>query len=32
MPLQYLKENVIDEHDYLPVDKHQTFLQIDTII
>ena len=30
--LQYLKENVKDEIDFLPVDKHQRFLQIDTII
>ena len=30
--LQYLKENVKGEIDFLPVDKHQRFLQIDTII
>ena len=31
-PLQYLKENVKDEVDFLPADKHQIFLQIDSII
>ena len=30
--LQYLKENVKDEVDFLPADKHQIFLQIDSII
>ena len=30
--LQYLKENVKDEVDFLPADKPQRFLQIDTII
>ena len=30
--LQHLKENVKDEVDFLPADKHQRFLQIDTII
>ena len=25
--LQYLKENVNDEVDFLPVDKHKSFLQ-----
>ena len=30
--LQYLKENMKDEVDFLPPDKHQRFLQIDTII
>ena len=30
--LQYLKENVKDEVDFLPADKHQRFLQIDNII
>ena len=30
--LQYLKENVNDKVDILLVDKHQGFLQIDTII
>ena len=30
--LQYLKENVKDEVDFLPADKHQRFLQIDSII
>ena len=29
---RYLKENVKDEVDFLPADKHQRFLQIDTII
>ena len=29
---QYLKENTKDEVDFLPVDKHQRFLQIDTVI
>ena len=32
MPLQYLKENVNYKVDILLVDKHQGFLQIDTII
>ena len=31
-PLQYLKENVKDEVDFLPADNHQSFLLIDTII
>ena len=30
--LQYLKENVKDEIDFLPASKRQSFLQIDTII
>ena len=30
--LQYLKENVKDEVDFLHADKHQRFLQIHTII
>ena len=30
--LQYLKENVKNEVDFLPADKYQRFLQIDTII
>ena len=30
--LQYLKENVKDEADFLPSDKHQRFLQMDTTI
>ena len=30
--LQYLKENMKDEFDFLPTNKHQRFLQIDTII
>ena len=30
--LQYLKKNMKDEVDFLPTDKHQRFLQIDTII
>ena len=29
--LQYLKENMNDEADFLPVDKRPRFLQIDTI-
>ena len=29
---QHLKENVNDEIDFLPADKHQRFLKIDTII
>ena len=29
--LQYLKDNVKDEVDFLPADKRQRFLQIDTI-
>ena len=42
MPLQYLKENIIswqylkkkvsDEVDFLKADKHESFLQIDTMI
>ena len=32
IPLQYLKEIVKDEVDFLLADKHQRFLQIDTII
>ena len=30
--MQYLKQNVNDEVDFLREDKHQRFLQIDTII
>ena len=30
--VQYLKENVNDEVDSLPANKHQRFLQSDTII
>ena len=30
--LQYRKENVEDEVDFLPVDKRQRFLQSDTVI
>ena len=30
--LKYMKENVKDVVDFLPADKHQRFLQIDTII
>ena len=30
--MQYLKQNVNDEVDFLPEDKHQRFLQIDTTI
>ena len=30
--MQYLKQNVNHEVDFLPEDKHQRFLQIDTII
>ena len=30
--LQYLRENVKDEYDILLGDKHERFLQIDTII
>ena len=30
--LQYLKENMKNDVDFLPVDKHQWFLQIGTII
>ena len=30
--LQYVKENVNDEADFLSADKHQRFLQIDTVI
>ena len=32
MSLQYLKENVEDEIDFLPVGTHQSFFKIDTII
>ena len=42
MPLQYLKESIIswqylkkkvsDEVDFLKADKHESFLQIDTMI
>ena len=32
MSLQYLKKHVKDEVDFLPADKHQRVLQIDTII
>ena len=30
--MQYLKKNVEDQADFLPADKHQGLLQIDTII
>ena len=30
--LQYLQENLKDEVGFLPADKHQRFLQINTII
>ena len=30
--VQYVKENVKDEVEFLPACKHQSFLQIDTII
>ena len=30
--LQYLKKEVSDEVDFLHADKHESFLQIDTII
>ena len=30
--LQYLKKNMKDEVDFLPADKRQRFLQVDTII
>ena len=30
--LQYLKENLEDEVDFLPAYNHQRFLKIDTII
>ena len=30
--LQYVKENVKNEADFLPADKHRRFLQSDTII
>ena len=29
---KYIKENVKDEVDYLPADKHWRFLQSDTVI
>ena len=29
MPLQYLKNKVRDEVDFLHADKHQSFLQVD---
>ena len=32
LSMQYLKQNVNDEVDFLPEDKHQRFLPIDTII
>ena len=32
MSLQYLKKEVRDEVDFLHADKHQSFLQGDTII
>ena len=32
LPLQYLKESIKDEVDFLPAYKPQRFLQIDTII
>ena len=30
--LQYLKENVSDEVDFLHADKYESFAQIDTIV
>ena len=30
--LQYLKKEVSDEVDFLHADKHESFLQIDTVI
>ena len=30
--LQYLKKEVSDEVDFLPADKHESFLQINTMI
>ena len=30
--LHCLKENVKNEIDFVPVDKHESFLQIDTVI
>ena len=30
--LQYLKKEVSDEVDFLNIDQHQSFLQIDTMI
>ena len=30
--LQYIKESMKGGVDFLPVDKHQKFLQVDTII
>ena len=30
--MQYLKKEVSDEVDFLHADKHESFLQIDTII
>ena len=30
--LQYLSKDVRDRVDFLPADKHQSFLQVDTII
>ena len=32
IPLQYFKKEGMDEIDFLHVDKHQTFHQVDTII
>ena len=32
IPLQYVKKEVSDKVDYLHADKHESFLQIDTII
>ena len=32
IPLQYLKNIVSDEVDFLQADKHQSFLQVDTTI
>ena len=31
MSLQYIKEEVSDEVNFLHADKHQSFLQVDTI-
>ena len=32
MSLEYLQKNVRDKVDFLPVDKHERFLQIDIIL
>ena len=29
--LQYLPKNMVDEVDFLPVDKYESFLQVDSI-